>query len=302
LKYLQQTYSWYLQLRKRQACRSSLFSLCRIKHPSQLLIREINSIKAYCSDARFFLWPLASIYHQIRRDKVAFFTISTFYKYVSLLSLKRNAPRHRRKNHQVGIRAFAPLQILHADSTVFRTADNRKNYIHLVQDNFSRAIVGYRVAEKCRAQTTFENLDAVLQQYLIPAQTSSCQLLTDDGSENAGTVKDWIAATTHPVITHLIAQQDIEFSNSMIEAANKQLKYRFLYHQHIADHPALIKYIDQAVQDYNNRPHDVLLGLTPLEVLNGSNYDKAANQQSALLAKSFRIIENKKTTCCYYSF
>ena len=60
----------------------------------------------------------------------------------------------------------------------------------------------------------------------------------------------------------------------MIEAANKQLKYRFLYHLHIADHSALIKYIDQAMQDYNNRPHDILNGLTPLEVLYGKIFDQ----------------------------
>lgn len=89
LKYLERFYSWYLQLRRKQRCRSSLFSLCRIKYPAQLVAREIEVIKSYCSDPRFLLWPLAAIYHQIRRDKAAFFTISTFYKYVSMLGLKR---------------------------------------------------------------------------------------------------------------------------------------------------------------------------------------------------------------------
>src|SRR5258708_23731479 len=241
IKYLQRSYSWYWQLKKNQRCRSSVFSLCRIKYPAQLLVGEINIIKAYCSDPRLLLWPLASVYHQIRRDKATFFTISTFYKYVSLLGLKRKLARHRRKNHDIGIRAHAPLQILHADATVFRTADNRKSYIHLVQDNFSRAILGYTVAESCKAENTFENLDAVLQTYLIPSGISSCLLLTDDGPENAGPVRNLIAGSVSPAINHLIAQRDIEFSNSMIEAANKQLKYRFLYHLPIANHPPLLK-------------------------------------------------------------
>jgi hypothetical protein len=94
--------------------------------------REINVIKAYCEDLRYLHWPLASIFHQIIRDKAAFFTISTFYKYVFLLGLKRKWARHRRKNHHTGIRAQAPLQVLHADTTVFRTADNLKSYIHLI--------------------------------------------------------------------------------------------------------------------------------------------------------------------------
>lgn len=105
-----------------------------------------------------------------------------------------------------------------------------------------------------------------------------------------------------PVITHLIAQRDIEFSNSMIEAANKQLKYRFLYHQHIPDHASLAIYLQQAVEDYNNRPHDVLNGLTPLEVLDGKVFDKEAFHQQTGQAKNVRIVENKKAGCCYYSF
>ena len=247
-------------------------------------------------------WPLFAVYHQMRRDGAAAFTLSTFYKYVSLLHLKRSHANKRRKNHHTGIRAAAPLQILHADSTIFKTADNHKNYIYLIQDNFSRAILSYRVSTECKARISFDNLAAVRKQYLIPAGIESCKLITDDGPENAGPVKELVAKATGPVITHLIAQCDIEFSNSMIEAANKQLKYRFLYHQHIPDHEALVQYVREAVQEYNNRPHHVLDGLTPLEVLNGAAYDKSVDQQQIRLAKSTRITENKRTKCCSYSF
>lgn len=88
----------------------------------------------------------------------------------------------------------------------------------------------------------------------------------------------------------------------MIEAANKQLKYRFLYHHHIPDHNALIKYVNNAVLDFNHRPHDVLNGLTPFEALSGRQFDKAADQQQILMAKASRIKENKKAGCCYYNF
>ena len=302
LKYMDRSYGWYLQLRRKLRCPSSLFSLCRIKYPGQLLLKEINVIRSYCTDSRYLLWPLASIYHQICRDGAAFFTISTFYKYVALLALKRRALRHRRKNHHIGIRAQAPLQILHADTTVFTTADNRKSYIHLVQDNYSRTILSYRVAESCKAENTFANLETVLEKHLLPAGITSCMLLTDDGSENAGPVRSLVESMLSPRLTHLIAQRDIEFSNSMIEAVNKHLKYRFLYHQYIPDHAALIKYIEQAIEDYNNRPHNVLNGLTPLEVLNEKFFDKDACQQQMLLARTARITENKKNKCCSYSF
>jgi hypothetical protein len=158
------------------------------------------------------------------------------------------------------------------------------------------------MAESCTAGNTFSNLESVLQKYLIPSGITTCMLLTDDGSENAGPVKKLIKCTMSPCLTHLIAQRDIQFSNSMIEAVNKQLKYRFLYHQHIPDHSALVKYLQQAVEDYNSRPHDVLNGLTPFEVLEEKIFDKDGCQQAMAHTRNTRISENKKHTCCYYSF
>jgi putative transposase len=129
----------------------------------------------------------------------------------------------------------------------------------------------------------------------------NCLLISDDGSENYGPVKGFIENSKYPSIQHLIAQKDIEFSNSMIEAANKQLKYRFLYH-HIADYDALVKYVEQSVNDYNNRPHHVLHGLTPLEVSQGKIPSPHAYAEQTRQSKANRHIENKKIKCCYHSF
>jgi putative transposase len=245
---------------------------------------------------------LNSIYHQTWRDKMGAFNISAFYKYVVLLQLKRLSPLKRRKNHDTGIRALEPLQILHADTTVFRTGDNMKNYIYRIQDNFSRAILSYKVSRECKALIAFENLRIVHEQYLSKSVPDNCHLITDDGSENLGQVQHFISSSQFPAMQHLIAQRDIEFSNSLIEAANKQLKYRFLYHHHIPDYDSLMKYVESVVQDYNHRPHDSLNGLTPFEVLNGQSYDKVSSKEQILLVQRSRIAENGKAKCCYYGF
>lgn len=301
LKSLQLSYPAYLKL-KRSGCKQSLLNLCRVKHPAQLLSKEVAIIKTYCVDPRWLHWPLASVYHQLIRDNAAAFTISTFYKYASLLKLQRMKAGNRRKNHRTGIRAAAPLQILHADATIFRTLDNAKNYIYLVQDNYSKAILAHQVAQDCKAHYVFGLLTSIKQQYLQPAGIESCQLITDDGPENHGVVKTITDSKEPPLIEHFIAQLDIEYSNSMIEALHKQLKYRFLYHQSIADHKALLRFIVQAIEDYNNRPHAALNGLTPLEVLNGKRYDKENYRFQILAARTNRLTENKRTACCSYSF
>lgn len=126
--------------------------------------------------------------------------------------------------------------------------------------------------------------------------------MTDDGSENFGMVQNLINESENPRLQHIIAQRDVEFSNSMIEAANKNLKYRFLYHKHIAGYNELCKYVQQAVDDYNNRPHHALSGLTPLEVLNGKTIDKGSLHKEMMVAKAERIAKNKNEMCCTFSF
>jgi hypothetical protein len=302
LKGIDLSYSGYIRLRNKVACQLSMLPFCRAKHSGQLLSKEVDIIKKYCAEERFIHWPLASVFHQIIRDKAAFFSLHTFYKYTSLLNIRRPFANHRRKNHTRGIRTERPLQIFHADSTIFRTADGQKNYIHLIQDNHSRAILGFKVSRECSAKNMFEILSEVADKYLKPSDRQSCILLTDDGSENAGEVTSFIARSENPTIRHLIAQRDISFSNSMIEAANKQLKYRFLYHKQIYDFFALLNYIVEAIEDYNNRPHDVLNGLTPLEVLDGMRFDPKPYRQQIAAAKVTRTTQNKKTRCCCTGF
>jgi putative transposase len=302
LSYLDLNFRQYIRLKRNITCSSSVLNLCRIKHPAQLLQKEIETIKTYCLQPSYQFWSICSLYHQMRKDGAAHMRMSTFYKYVSLLSLKRSQAFNRRKNHTLGIRATAPFQILHADLTEFRTEDQKKAYIYLVQDNYSRAILGYQVSLERRACHTFENLSRVKAEYLVPANISECMLLTDDGSENYGVAKQWFAGCDAPKIRHVIAQVEIHYSNSMIEAANKQLKYRFLYHQKINNFSHLKGYLSKAILDFNHRPHGVLNGLTPMEVLQGKTYDKGTQNNLLSLSVQRRISENQKLKCCAGSF
>lgn len=301
LRYLQLSNGRYRRMQQSTRCNQSFVNLCRVRHPAQLLTKEVAAIKQYCSDQRWQYWSLSSVYHQMIRDRAALCTIGTFYKYARLMELQRKRTAHRRKHHHVGIRAERPLHILHIDVTVFRTLDNVKNYIYLVVDNYSRAILAWEVALECNAKYVFENLQGVIREYLQPAGITSCQLISDDGSENYGQVKTLVNQPREPYIEHLIAQCDIEFSNSMSESVNKQAKYHYLYHHPIANYEALRRQMPKMMEDYQSRPLAALKGLTSVEVLDGQQYDPAQYQQQIAAARASRIVTNKKAACCHSS-
>ena len=203
LKYLDIDFKYYAKLNRKVSCPASILDLCITKHPSQLLRKEIEIIQSYCTDERCLHWPLASLYHQIKKDGAAFFCISTFHKYARLLKMGRTKPASRRKNHLIGIRATKPLEILHADATLFRMKDNAKAFIYLPQDNFSRAILSFRTALECKAKYAFENIKYVHQYFIAQSGIEHCRLVTDDGSENYGEAARFLDACESPEIEHL---------------------------------------------------------------------------------------------------
>ena len=115
----------------------------------------------------------------------------------------RTKPASRRKNHLIGIRATKPLEILHADATLFRMKDNAKAFIYLPQDNFSRAILSFRTALECKAKYAFENIKYVHQYFIAQSGIEHCRLVTDDGSENYGEAARFLDACESPEIEHL---------------------------------------------------------------------------------------------------
>jgi putative transposase len=64
------------------------------------------------------------------------------------------------------------------------------------------------------------------------------------------------------------------FSNSMVEAVNKRMKYDFLFTTKLLNIEQTTQYLVYAVEQYNNKPHSSLFGLTPHEVFTGAIPDK----------------------------
>jgi putative transposase len=118
------------------------------------------------------------------------------------------------------------------------------------------------------------------------------------GSENVNTtVSNFINSPNIP-IEHIIAQKDVAFSNSMVEALNKTIKHQFLFPQTIENRAQLNVALEKCVPIYNTiRPQMSLGGNTPQETFNGLSIDFYRYSQNFNEHKVYRRQQNKKNIC-----
>ena len=61
----------------------------------------------------------------------------------------------------------------------------------------------------------------------------------------------------------------------MIEAVNKQLKYRYLFTKDLADFGSTVEHLKVSIPEFNEiRPYGPLFGLTPAEAFSGKRPEK----------------------------
>jgi hypothetical protein len=84
----------------------------------------------------------------------------------------------------------------------------------------------------------------------------------------------------------------------MIEAANKRMKYDYLFTEQLLDFHATKTYLSRAIKSFNNKPLNVLSAYTPLEVLHGAVPDKNRFKDQTRMAVQERKLSNKQQVCC----
>jgi hypothetical protein len=292
----QQYYAW----KKKVQCKVSPFNICRKLHPNQLTTKEVDTLKEYLKNPKYFQWNLTPVYFQMLRDKAAFMSKTSFYKYANLLMLTRAKPE--KKKYGEGIRADAPKRILHMDVTIYRPLDHTKVYIYLLMVNFSRFILNWKASLKYSANITFENINEAYLKFNLDKINPYIDLVCDGGSENKGIVENFVNGKAGN-IQKLVAQTDIIFSNSMVEAVNKRMKYDFLFTTKLFNIEQTVKYLTYAVEQYNNKPHSALYGLTPIEAFNGNLPDKNMFKPAIRQAAAKRKMINRGQQClnCFES-
>ena len=274
-------------------CNESYFNWCVKRFSNQLLPKEAQTIKNYMTHEDYKYWSKSSIYLKAIRDQQLKCCLSTFYKYSRLLGFK-NRPRKRKSDNYNPIKTTKPNELWCADVTIYKTSDNVKHYIHFLIDHFSKFIIGYKICKSPSSVTIKE----LLEQATLKYKPNKLRFLTDGGSENVnGTVSEFIN-NPEILIEHIIAQKDVIFSNSMVEALNKTIKHQFLFPKPIANGNQLDLALETSVSIYNTtRPQMSLGGNTPQETFNGLTIDFYRYSQHFNEYRVYRRQQNKKNIC-----
>ncbi|WP_310554486.1 DDE-type integrase/transposase/recombinase [Flavobacterium sp.] len=275
-------------------CGSSYFEWCVTNYPNQLLKNEVSKIKHYLENKDYQFWSKSSLYLLALRNKEVSVCLATFYKYAKLLGFNGNRHLQVRAKYS-SLKSYYPNEIWCADVTILKTSDGAKHYIHFLMDHFSKKILGFAVEESSKPIAIRDLLKEAYSKY---KNKLPIQFVTDAGIENVNlTVKDFIA-TTNLGIKHLIAQKDIPFSNSKIEAFNKIIKHQFLLPKPLENRKQLLLALDEVVPIYNGiRPQLSLKGNTPNETFAGKALDSAVYKTHFEQQKALRIAKNQKSKC-----
>ena len=179
--------------------------------------------------------------------------------------------------------------------TIIRLLDGTRAYLHAVIDNYSRRILSWTLEERLGSGGTCRILrEAVVQLNDCPDHPI---VVADSGSENVnGAVDDLLDGED---LTRVLAQVEITFSNSMIEAFWRSLKHGWLYLHTLDSLAALGRLIEFYVTAHNEvMPHSAFQGQTPNEVFFGTGGEVTQKLSAARTsAREERMRANRTARC-----
>jgi putative transposase len=234
--------------------------------PMRLTSQEVQTMRMLAESVDHRHMSLRALaLHAQRMGKVVA-SPSTRYRIAGKLAWGRPRRRLYPAKPKIGIRASAPGELLHVDVTIIRLLDGTRAYLHAAIDNYSRRILSWSLEDRLGSGGTCRLLrEAALQLRVRPRRTA---VLTDAGCENVNADVDDLLEDEG--LRRTLAQVDITFSNSMIEAFWRSLKHSWLYLHSLDSIESLRRLVDFYVRQHNGViPHAAFEGQTPDEMYFG---------------------------------
>jgi transposase InsO family protein len=220
---------------------------------------------------------------------------STWYRTARKLAWARPRRRLYPAKPKMGIRASAPGELLHVDVTIIRLLDGTRAYLHAAIDNYSRRILSWSLEGRLGSGGTCRLLGEAAHQ--LRGLALGTRVVADSGCENINADVDDLLEEKN--LRRTLAQVDITFSNSMIEAFWRSLKHSWLYLHSLESIESLRRLVDFYVRQHNGvMPHAAFEGQTPDEMYFGRGDSVVVKLASARIkAREERIKANRGSAC-----
>ena len=267
LKILGVSHSRYqVWVREKRGCELDERTMCARSTPTQLTPDELRVIQSMVTSERYRHVPTGRLAVLAQRMGKVFASSSTWYRLVRDRGWRRPRKRQHPAAPKLGIRAGAPDEVWHMDTSAVRLVDGTKVWLHAVIDNCSRRILAWRVAERFE----ISNAVAILDEAVCNAVSREDRptVMADGGIENFNGDVD--ALVGEGLLSRVRALLDVRFSNSMIESWWSKLKHQWLFLHRLETAAAVRRHVAFYVAEYNATiPHAAFSGQTPDEIYFG---------------------------------
>ena len=283
--------------RKEEGCGLDDQPSCPKFFPHQLTREEVSTMRDFVKAETYRHIAVQNLALYAQRLGKVFASASTWYKMIHQRGWKRPRRRVHPAKPKEGLRATRPNEYWQIDATVIRLTTGIRIYLQAVIDNFSRKILAWRVSNTLSSATTRELLIEASEHLPGPAPNTSVLVVTDGGSENFGEVDKLLEDSNS--LNRVLAQIDIVFSNSLIEAFWRQLKHAWLFLNALDSTVAVRRLVTFYVREHNEViPRAVLEGRTPHEVYFGRE-ENLFERLSELRrrARDLRSAANRAASC-----
>ena len=268
---------------------------CPRARPTRLTSQEVESMRALVENADHRHMSLRALALRAQRIGKVVASPSTWYRIARKLAWRRPRRRLYPAKPRIGIRASAPGELLHLDVTIIRLLDGTRAYLHAAIDNYSRRILSWSLEDRLGSGGTCRLLREAAHQ--LRGGPLGATIIADSGCENVNSDVDGVLEDHG--LNRTLAQVEITFSNSMIEAFWRSLKHSWLYLHSLESIESLRRLVGFYVRQHNEvMPHAAFEGQTPDEMYFGRG-DAVIIQLSAarIEARENRIKANRATAC-----
>ena len=284
-------HSW---CRSKAGCELDDQSSCPRVVPTRLTPKEVEAMQEMVESSHNRHMPLRGLALHAQRIGKVIASPSTWYRFARNSGWKRPRSRVYPAKPKIGIRAKTPGELLHLDVTTIKLLDGTRAYLHAVIDNYSRKILSWTLEDRLGSGATCRILREAASQIVAAKEPT---VVFDSGSENVNReVNDLLESVD---LTRVLAQVEVTFSNSMIEAFWRSLKHAWLYLHSLDNITVLHRLIEFYVVAHNQvMPHSAFGGETPDEMFFGIGDAVALELVTARkAAREKRITDNRAAAC-----